>query len=58
MCSKCMTFNFWSMHCSISKIVLRYLLSYFTRTVAYASDLRKDISIDWSYCSSKPAEKV
>ena len=48
MCSKYTVFNFGSMHCTFSKVVLHFLLSFFNKMVADASYLRKN-GIDWSF---------
>ena len=42
MCRKCTAFYFQSMHCTLRKTVLRYLLSFFNKMVADASNSAKE----------------
>ena len=46
-----------SILCTVNKTVLHRFSKFAYKTTAYNSDLRRN-SIEWSYCSSKPTEKV
>ena len=59
MCNKCTTFNFWSMCCAVSKIVLRHLITNFLyKTMVYISDNVKERHWLELYCSSTSRESL